>query len=223
MTSFARNDDELALVIAHEMAHNLMKHIEAKKQNAMGGFLADLALAVLTRGAYKDANFANAAGQAYSQEFESEADYVGLYILAKAGLPIDEAPKFWRRMAIAHPANIKTNHLQATPPPQAAWLHSKPLSPRSRQRSQRDNRLSRTSRKGSSHHPRASNQRRNRLLLDWQQRMLRGPLGSYRARFLPPHGLASAEKRTTCAPAKGRASGDWLFIAPAQLLLAFAY
>ncbi len=115
MVSFARTDDELALVIAHEMAHNLMKHIEAKKQNAAGGFLADLALAVLTRGAYKDASFTNAAAQAYSQEFEAEADYVGLYIMAKAGLPIDEAPKFWRRMAIAHPANIKTNHSASHP------------------------------------------------------------------------------------------------------------
>ncbi len=223
MTSFARNDDELALVIAHEMAHNLMKHIEAKKQNAMGGFLADLALAVLTRGAYKDANFANAAGQAYSQEFESEADYVVYTSWRRPACPSTKPRSFGVGWQLHTPPTSKLTILQATPPPQAAWLHSKPLSPRSRQRSQRDNRLSRTSRKGSSHHPRASNQRRNRLLLDWQQRMLRAPLGSYRARFLPPHGLASAEKRTTCAPAKGRASGDWLFIAAAQLLLAFAY
>jgi predicted Zn-dependent protease len=34
----------------------------------------------------------------YSQDFESEADYVGLYVVARAGMPIDNAPRFWRRM-----------------------------------------------------------------------------------------------------------------------------
>lgn len=115
MVNFARTDEELSLVIAHEMAHNLMKHIDAKKTNAAGGLLADVALSVLTKGAYRNASMSRAAGQAYSQEFEAEADYVGLYILAMAGVPIAEAPKFWRRMAVAHPGNIKTNHAASHP------------------------------------------------------------------------------------------------------------
>lgn len=115
MASFARSDEELALVIAHELAHNLMKHIDAKRANATGGLLADVALSVLSRGAYRNTTVAQAAAQAYSQEFEAEADYVGLYILARAGLSIDEAPKFWRRMAIAHPGNIKANHSASHP------------------------------------------------------------------------------------------------------------
>lgn len=45
-------------------------------------------------------------GAAFSQGFESEADYVGLYHTARAGYPIAEAPKFWRRMAASNPGAI---------------------------------------------------------------------------------------------------------------------
>lgn len=115
MMNFARTDEELALVIAHEMAHNTMRHIDAKRQNAAGGLVADIALAILTRGAYRQSAISNAAGQAYSQEFEAEADYVGLYMLARTGYMIDDAPKFWRRMAAANPAAITGSHSATHP------------------------------------------------------------------------------------------------------------
>lgn len=114
MVNFTRNDDELALVISHEMAHNIMKHIEARKQNVGLGVLADIALILLSRGQVNP-NISQVAGGAYSQEFEAEADYVGLYVMAQAGMQIADAPKFWRRMAVAHPANIKTNHSASHP------------------------------------------------------------------------------------------------------------
>jgi membrane-associated protease RseP (regulator of RpoE activity) len=115
MVNFARDDNELALVIAHEMAHNTMRHMDARKQNMGVGLLADLAVILLSRGQVSNTNFSQLAATTYSQEFEAEADYVGLYIMANAGLPIDDAPKFWRRMAAAHPANIKTNHSASHP------------------------------------------------------------------------------------------------------------
>lgn len=116
MVSFAASDDELALVIAHEMAHNSMGHIEAKKQNAGVGMLGDIAVLLLSRGQVSTRGaFAQIAATAYSQEFESEADYVGLYILANAGLPIEDAPNFWRRMAAEHPGSIKSNHAASHP------------------------------------------------------------------------------------------------------------
>jgi hypothetical protein len=114
MVNFARDDNELALVIAHEMAHNTMRHLDARKQNMGLGLLADIATVVLTRGAVNP-NFASLAAGAYSQEFEAEADYVGLYIMANAGLPIEDAPKFWRRMAAAHPSSIRSNHSASHP------------------------------------------------------------------------------------------------------------
>ena len=115
MMGFTRTDDELALVVAHEIAHDSMRHIDAKKNNAMGGFAADLALAILSRGTYRGSEVTKAAGQSYSQEFEAEADYVGLYMLARSGYSVDEAPKFWRRMACAYPASIKAGHTSSHP------------------------------------------------------------------------------------------------------------
>ena len=43
----------------------------------------------------------------FSQDFEREADYVGVYLLARAGRPTAKAPNFWRRMAQEDPRSIK--------------------------------------------------------------------------------------------------------------------
>jgi membrane-associated protease RseP (regulator of RpoE activity) len=110
---FTRDDTQLALVVSHELAHNVMKHIDAKKKNYLLGTILDIAAAVYgvdTRGM-----FGQIGAQAYSKEFEAEADYVGLYMMALAGLDIEEAPKFWRRMATIHPGNIETNHAATHP------------------------------------------------------------------------------------------------------------
>lgn len=103
MLRFA-NDQELALVIGHELAHNAMGHIEAQSRNSMIGSLADIIAA--TRGVNTGGTLGQAAALKYSKDFEAEADYVGLYVVARAGLPIADAPKFWRRMAAANPQGI---------------------------------------------------------------------------------------------------------------------
>lgn len=113
MLRFAQNDAELGLVVAHELAHNAMGHLRAKTANYVLGSILDViaaAYGVNTRGA-----FGNAAAAAYSQDFEAEADYVGLYLMARAGLEYEQAPKFWRRMAAAHPASIRSNHTASHP------------------------------------------------------------------------------------------------------------
>jgi hypothetical protein len=46
MMAFARTDDELALVVGHELAHNTMRHIDARKSNATAGMVGDIALAI---------------------------------------------------------------------------------------------------------------------------------------------------------------------------------
>ncbi|MGH7502581.1 MAG: M48 family metalloprotease [Longimicrobiales bacterium] len=111
MMRFA-DDTELRVVIGHEIAHNAMRHIEARKKNALFGAilgaLGDVALAsqgVNTGGQYA-AEFAAAGARAYSQDFEREADYVGLYILARAGLPLENAPMLWRHFAQIDPGSI---------------------------------------------------------------------------------------------------------------------
>ena len=118
MMDFFKSDEETALVVSHELAHNSMKHIDAQKKNALlGGFfgaLVDIAAAaggVNTNGEFTRMTM-NAGAGAYSVEFEQEADYVGLYFMANAGYRIDDAPYFWRRMATINMQGIsmKTSH-----------------------------------------------------------------------------------------------------------------
>lgn len=108
MMRFVEDDDELALIVGHEVSHNAMGHIDAKTRNSLLGTLFDIVAigyGIDTQGA-----FGKMGANSYSREFESEADYVGLYYVARAGYDISEAPTFWRRMAIAHPDNIKGSY-----------------------------------------------------------------------------------------------------------------
>jgi hypothetical protein len=118
MTRFATEPGELQTVVAHEIAHNAMRHMDAKKRNAaIGAFfgaILDVAAAsqgVNTGGEYTN-QMASLGAMTFSQDFEREADYVGMYILARAGLDIDHAANLWRRMATESPGSIKfaTSH-----------------------------------------------------------------------------------------------------------------
>ena len=120
MMRFAETDQELALVVAHELAHNAMRHSAKQQQNRIGGaivggLVSGLACAyggVCSRDGF---GIADAAGRAHSKEFEAEADYVGLYMMARAGMEIEGAANFWRRMAAEHPGNIASNHAATHP------------------------------------------------------------------------------------------------------------
>lgn len=114
MMRFATSDTELALVISHEIAHNSMSHVRSKMTNYALGTVVDLAAQILL-GIPTQGLFGKLAGNAYSQDFESEADYVGLYIMAQSGGDIDNAPQFWRRMATLSPNAIKSSHLASHP------------------------------------------------------------------------------------------------------------
>lgn len=122
MMDFFKTDEEAALVIAHELAHNAMGHIDAKKTNAMlggaVGLLADLAAAyygVDTQGQFTDIG-SKAGAATYSVEFEQEADYVGMYLMTLAGYETDGAANFWRRMAIQSPESIQLKSSHPTTP-----------------------------------------------------------------------------------------------------------
>jgi hypothetical protein len=104
MMDYIKNDNELALVVGHEMGHNVMGHISKKTGNRILGAVLDGLLAGVT-GVYTN-NFANAAGMMYSQEFEQEADYMGVYFMERAGYDSTGVPNFWRRMGTDNPYAI---------------------------------------------------------------------------------------------------------------------
>ena len=119
MMRFA-NDDELVGVVGHEIAHNAMGHIAARQKNALWGglFGALIDVAAATQGVntqgQNTANFMAAAAQAFSQDFEREADYVGMYILARAGRDLTTVPNLWRQFAQINPAAISYSSTHPT-------------------------------------------------------------------------------------------------------------
>lgn len=120
MMRFA-NDQELAIVFGHELAHNLNEHVQAKRANQTVGTLADLLFAVggvNTKGA-----FTEAGASAYAQDFEREADYVGLYLTARGGYDIGNAANFWRRMAVEYPSSIKGSYTSSHPAPAERYVN----------------------------------------------------------------------------------------------------
>ena len=107
MMRFAE-DDELALIIGHEMAHNILGHVTQATTTQMIGGLAGLFLdvsaavaGVNTQGVWTEMGMQ--AGQmvnsVYSKDFELEADYLGVYFAARAGYDVTNAANLWRKMA----------------------------------------------------------------------------------------------------------------------------
>lgn len=106
-------DEELTTVLAHEIAHNAMRHVQAQSQNAAAGaiFGAILDIFAATQGVNTGGEFTGQFGRlaamTYSQDFEREADYVGMYLLASANKSLERAPNLWRKMAMANPGSIR--------------------------------------------------------------------------------------------------------------------
>ena len=100
MLGFVESDEELQFVLAHELAHNAVGHVDAMRNNAtVGGLIGAIADGLLgTPGRF--AAVGRAAGmRTYSQDFEREADYLAVYFLARGNIDLSGLEAFWRRMA----------------------------------------------------------------------------------------------------------------------------
>ena len=104
-----RDEDELAAVIAHEIAHVNCRHSTERLSKLMtAGMIAELAAAVAESQDADDwatairAIFAVGATlwiPTYTRTDEYEADRVGLFYMARAGYDPRAAPRIWRRVA----------------------------------------------------------------------------------------------------------------------------
>jgi len=90
------NDDQLATVLSHEIAHALAHHSNERITREESGRVGWL------------------FGMAYDREQESEADHIGLFLMTFAGYDPDETVAFWQRMQQAQrggqPPEILSNH-----------------------------------------------------------------------------------------------------------------
>lgn len=118
---FTENDEELAFIIGHELAHNVMRHIDTTRSNMIiaGALGAVLDAAAGASGIYTGGAISSSAVQlgylAKSTELEAEADYIGLYMLHTAGYDIGNSADFWRRMG-AEGGNLYTSRTHPTTP-----------------------------------------------------------------------------------------------------------
>jgi predicted Zn-dependent protease len=76
----ARNDDQVAAVLGHEIAHALAHHANERVARDDKGHVSFL------------------RGKAYDRQQESEADHIGLFLMTFAGFNPKETVRFWQQM-----------------------------------------------------------------------------------------------------------------------------
>ncbi len=121
MMNFIKSDDELAVVIGHEIAHILLAH---HKKSAGLNMVTSFLGAVI--GAKLDevlpglggviANVSEGAVEnGFSRELERQADYWGLYLAYRAGYDVDKGKDIWERFAIEVPDSMTTDFWRSHP------------------------------------------------------------------------------------------------------------
>jgi beta-barrel assembly-enhancing protease len=107
MLNFVHGDEELAYVLAKEMAHNAFAHAQKQHMNAtVGGIIDNLARM------HPDlSTMSGASGvKPMPQELDNAADALALYMAARAGYDVTGAPAFWQRLAAQYPSSVANGY-----------------------------------------------------------------------------------------------------------------
>lgn len=121
MLEICSNEDQLGVVLAHEMAHTVLGHVQEKL--TLVSFvelvlLIPLALlwallpndgVALVANWFIDKVVAIMIELPFSRDMETEADQVGMLMAAKACLDVREAPAFWGKMELLADNPLETD------------------------------------------------------------------------------------------------------------------
>ncbi len=117
------NDAQIATVMGHEMAHALKEHGKAQMNLGIGvGLATGVLKEVIVRKTGVDSSQAvNTISdlvitKPYSRKAETQADSVGLMLMAKAGFNPEEALVLWQKMAQLERKNDAVSQLFSTHP-----------------------------------------------------------------------------------------------------------
>lgn len=124
----AQTKDGLAVVMGHEVAHALARHgaerIAQSRLLQMGQLAVGMSVRDMDDSTRRGVLGAFGLGAQYgimlpfSRDHESEADRIGLLLLARACFDPREAPKFWERMEAANRSGTPPEFLSTHPNPQ---------------------------------------------------------------------------------------------------------
>jgi metalloendopeptidase OMA1, mitochondrial len=131
LLKYTRDEAGLATVISHEVAHALARHAGERLSQSMLAQAGGIGLGAALGGMGSLAGTAIMQGYSlgaqlglllpYSRVQESEADHVGLILMAKAGYDPAQALEFWRRM-MAGDKGAKLPEFMSTHPNDASRL-----------------------------------------------------------------------------------------------------
>jgi hypothetical protein len=122
MLRFVTDNDELAAVLAHEIAHNALGHVKAQSKNAIDGPFGAVcirsgAASRTSRGGYAagspSATRACAGSRAARTPISSTCIISGTR--HAVGRPIAEVTNLWKHMAQHNPANVRYVGTHPTP------------------------------------------------------------------------------------------------------------
>lgn len=122
-----QNEDALAVVMGHEIAHALANHGNERMSQGLVAQLGltSLDLALSQKPAQTRNLLLSAVGAGaqlgvmlpFSRKHESEADEIGLYLMCMAGYNPSEAAPFWQRMSSAGGGSRPPEFLSTHPDP----------------------------------------------------------------------------------------------------------
>ena len=109
MVHFVEDEDELAIIMGHELAHLTSKHLPKNMSVAalcgtLGGLTGPFA-PWTTQALYAP----------YSRKNEREADYIGLIYAHNAGYDIEKGAALWKRFALEIPKSRSKSFLRSHP------------------------------------------------------------------------------------------------------------
>ncbi|MCX7953674.1 MAG: M48 family metallopeptidase [Bacteroidales bacterium] len=120
----AQDDDGIAVVMGHEIAHAIARHGNERLSQQLLIVLGETSLEIAMKNKPKETReiFKSLYGisstlgaLAYSRKHEYEADKIGLIIMAKAGYNPQKAIEFWERMKNQSKGNIMPEWLSTHP------------------------------------------------------------------------------------------------------------
>lgn len=143
----AQNEDGLAVIIGHEVAHALAHHGNERMTQGLIAQLgvSSLEYALREKPALTRNLLLQAAGVGaqigvmlpFSRKHETEADEIGLYLMAMAGYNPEEAAPFWGRMSAKSGGQAPPEFMSTHPNPDRRSQTLQSLVPKSREYAQK--------------------------------------------------------------------------------------